>query len=259
MENKALIILADGMRPDGFLACGHPLARTLTETGSCTLSAGTVMPSVTLPCHMSLFHSVPPQRHNVLTNDYTPQVRPVEGLSEQVHRFGGKTAAFYDWEQLRDVSRPGSLDFSFMAAGGAAEGYRASLRRTLGEACRYIPEEQPDFAFFYIGLPDEIGHKYGWMGEEYLEALRDSLTAVEQLLSRLPEAYRVILTADHGGHGRSHGTELPEDMTIPVLCRGREFPAGKELQGISILDIAPTITEVLGIPAVRDWEGRSFL
>ena len=136
MDNKTLLILADGMRPDGFLTCGHPFAETLLSQSSYTMQAQTVMPSVTLPCHMSLFHSVTPQRHNVLTNDYTPPVRPVDGLFEQVSRFEGKTAIFYDWEQLRDLSRPGSLDFSYMAAGHGAEGMHKSLQMTLSEICR---------------------------------------------------------------------------------------------------------------------------
>ena len=38
--------------------------------------------------------------------------------------------------------------------------------------------------------------------------------------------YDVILTADHGGHDRIHGTELPEDMTIPVLMQGPDFAPG---------------------------------
>ena len=259
MDNKTLLILADGMRPDGFLTCGHPFAETLLSQSSYTMQAKTVMPSVTLPCHMSLFHSVTPQRHNVLTNDYTPPVRPVEGLFEQINRFEGKTAIFYDWEQLRDLSRPGSLDFSYMAAGHGAEGMHKSLQMTLSEICRYIPAELPDFVFFYIGVTDEVGHKYGWMGEEYMASVREALDAMQQVISILPASYRVIITADHGGHERYHGTDQPEDMTIPVICRGPEFAAGKQLSSVSILDIAPPVTKLLGIPANRDWEGHSLL
>ena len=41
------------------------------------------MPSVTLPCHMSLFHSVDPDRHGITTNGYVPQVRPIKGMFDQ--------------------------------------------------------------------------------------------------------------------------------------------------------------------------------
>jgi predicted esterase len=73
------------------------------------LDAQTVMPSVTLPCHMSLFHSVDPGRHGITTNTYLPQVRPVTGLVDQLDAFGKKCAFFYTWEELRDLSRPDHL------------------------------------------------------------------------------------------------------------------------------------------------------
>ena len=106
---KVLLILVDGMRPDGLLGCGNAFADTLLEHAQYALDAQTVMPSVTLPCHMSLFHSVTPERHGILTNTYVPQVRPVRGLCE-VLRAAGKTCAFfYNWEELKDLSRPDSL------------------------------------------------------------------------------------------------------------------------------------------------------
>ncbi len=77
MENKVLLILVDGMRSDSLAACGHPYIPRLQRECTSTLQARSMMPSVTLPCHMSLFHSVPPARHGVTTNLYVPQVRPV--------------------------------------------------------------------------------------------------------------------------------------------------------------------------------------
>lgn len=53
---KVILILADGLRPDALEACGHPYGKKILEKGSYSLEAETVYPSVTLPCHMSLFH-----------------------------------------------------------------------------------------------------------------------------------------------------------------------------------------------------------
>ena len=78
---KVILILSDGFRPDALTSCGNPYGRELLEKGSYSLEARTVCPSVTLPCHMSLFHSVPPQRHGILTNTYVPQVRPGISMS----------------------------------------------------------------------------------------------------------------------------------------------------------------------------------
>jgi predicted AlkP superfamily phosphohydrolase/phosphomutase len=56
-----------------------------------------------------------------------------------------------------------------------------------------------------------------------------------------------------------HGTLQPEDMTIPIIAYGTPFDAGKELSGLSILDVAPTIVTLLGVEIPRDWEGRSLV
>ena len=108
-KKKVILISVDGMRPDGLLACGDPYVQELMKRAYYTLDGRTVMPSVTLPCHMSLFHSVDPSRHGITTNLYMPQVRPIDGLFDILHAAGKKNAFFYSWEQLRDISRPGHL------------------------------------------------------------------------------------------------------------------------------------------------------
>ena len=86
MSEKVLLILVDGMRPDSLDVCNHPFIRKMKEEGIYIPTAQTVMPSVTLPCHMSLFHSVARQTWN-FNNTYTPQVRPINGICEQLHLY----------------------------------------------------------------------------------------------------------------------------------------------------------------------------
>ena len=92
---KILLVLIDGMRPDA-LADIPQVKRMMTEA-TYSLDVRTVMPSVTLPCHMSLFHSVDSDRHGITTNTYTPQVRPIAGLCEQLKAAGKQCAFFYNW------------------------------------------------------------------------------------------------------------------------------------------------------------------
>ncbi len=251
---KVLLILADGMRPDSLEACGHPFISEILAHGTRYPAARTVMPSVTLPCHMSLFHSVAPERHGILTNTYVPQVRPVRGLYEVLRAAGKKGAIFYDWEELKDLSRPGALSFSTFLSGHDG-GYEIADARLTALAKSYLETDAPDFVFLYLGWPDCAGHDFGWMGEEYLRAVRGSWDCIETICRGLDDEYLVIVTADHGGHGRSHGTELPEDMTIPILLSHRDLPAA-EAEGGSILDIAPTVCSVLGVAPDGEWEGK---
>ena len=60
MNRKVILISIDGMRPDGLLQCGNPFVEELMKKGTYTLDAASMNPSVTLPCHMSIFHSVTP-------------------------------------------------------------------------------------------------------------------------------------------------------------------------------------------------------
>ena len=53
------------------LECGNPFVKELMETSSYTLNGHSVLPTVTLPCHTSMFYGVPPKRHGILTNTYT--------------------------------------------------------------------------------------------------------------------------------------------------------------------------------------------
>ena len=113
MKNNVILISIDGMRPDGLIKCKNPYVEELKKMASYTFDARTVFPSVTLPCHMSMFHSVPPERHGTTTNTYMPQVRPISGLFEQLKNADKVSAMYYGWEPLRDVSRPGSDPPSF--------------------------------------------------------------------------------------------------------------------------------------------------
>lgn len=255
--DKVILILADGMRPDALLQCGNGYVGELLQKSRYTMSAATVMPSVTLPCHMSLFHGVTPGRHGILTNTYVPQVRPVRGLFEVLRGAGKKCMMFYSWHELRDLARPDALAYSEFVS-GHIYGYENAGPRLTADAIAAVRSEKPDFVFLYLGWPDAAGHGSGWMGEAYMESLRGSVDSVKQVIESIPDDYLVIFTADHGGHDRTHGTELPEDMTIPLILYNRKF-SGEPLEKASILDIASTVTKVLGVAPDSEWEGTSLL
>ena len=257
-NKKVILMLVDGLRPDALTGCGHPYVKELLEMGKYSLEAETVYPSVTLPCHMSLFHSVPPERHGILTNTYVPQVRPIRGLCERLSSAGKICSFFYNWEELRDLSRPSYLAYSYFVSGQSYP-FEKTNEMVTENAISYIEEYKPDFSFIYLGLVDQIGHDYGWMGEEYMKACRLSLDEIKRLVDNFGQEYSIIITADHGGHDRTHGTTQKEDMLIPLICIGSDFEPGSKFESAGICDIAPTITELTGVPAVEDWKGKSLI
>ncbi|HRJ44285.1 MAG: alkaline phosphatase family protein [Caldilineaceae bacterium] len=253
--SKAIFVMIDGLRPDAIAAAGCATLMGLQQRGASTLAARSVMPSVTLPCHMSIFHSVPPTRHGVVTNDWMPMARPLPGLIEQL-RYAGKHAAFFhNWEPLRNLSLPGGLTFSYFRK--TAKIFPHGDNMTIDAALDYIPAQLPDFAFVYLGTTDEMGHLAGWMSDGYLEQVAYVDGQLGRFLAGLPAEYTVLVQADHGGHDRSHGTEMAEDMTIPWLIAGPEIRQGHRISSpVSLLDTAPTLARVLGVPVHEDWEGR---
>ncbi len=259
MENKkkVLLILVDGMRPDALE--GIRFVEALKETSTYSLNAQTVYPSNTLACHMSLFHSIPPSRHG-MDNFYIPMPQPVRGICEQTAAHGLQNAFFYSWEALRNLTRP-ELDTLLYASfiSGRRFGYEATVRELTDNTLDLIERKAPDFVFLYLGWPDGAGHTSGWMSEAYLQAVRGSWAQIERVMEAVGDSYHIIITADHGGHDYGHGLTLPEDMTIPVFLHGEAFAAGQVLEGICILDIAPTVTDLLDIPSVPEWEGKSLL
>jgi phosphopentomutase len=202
-------------------------------------------------------HSVTPERHGILTNTYVPQVRPVVGIFEKIKNAGGVSAMFYGWEPLRDIASPGALKFSTYINAYMKESSDTVLT---DEAIRVIGENKPDFAFLYMVETDEKGgHDNGWMSDEYLRRISIAIDNVKRVIDTFGDEYSVIVMADHGGHDRSHGSTLPEDMIIPLFFYGSEFLGGKEVEGISLLDIAPTIAHLMGIEPEKEWEGHSIV
>ncbi|MBQ6867177.1 MAG: hypothetical protein IJO16_00700, partial [Clostridia bacterium] len=81
---------------------------------------------------------------------------------------------------------------------------------------------------------------------------------IDRIVSSLPDDYAVIITADHGGHDRTHGTEMNEDMLIPIMIMGENIGADL-IENASIMDIAPTITKIMGVYPALEWEGKSLI
>jgi predicted AlkP superfamily pyrophosphatase or phosphodiesterase len=163
-------------------------------------------------------------------------------------------AFFYNWEPLRNVSRPGSLSMTWFRDNVLTEQGDQAVAEAAAEA---LSSHHFDFAFVYFGTVDETGHAHGWLSDHYFAQLERVDRALGTVLASLPDDAHVLIHADHGGHDRSHGTPSPEDMTIPWIVAGPSIRSGFELPGpVSLLDTAPTLARLLGIKPDPQWEGR---
>jgi len=75
----------------------------------------------------------------------------------------------------------------------------------------------------------------------------------------------VVVTADHGeefgDHGFfTHGTGLYNELIhVPLLLAGDGIPSGTRTQAVSLVDVAPTVLDLAGLPPEPTFEGRSLV
>ncbi|MCA0361930.1 MAG: alkaline phosphatase family protein [Armatimonadetes bacterium] len=254
------LISIDGVRPDGIRLAPTPNLDRLVRDGSVSWEAQSVTPSITLPCHQSMFRSVAPMKHGVLNNELRvgPNVPP--SIFDVAARSGQQTAMFGNWSPLRDLGDPEHIHVCYLnnnAHTADGDSHVAEM------AIRGAAAEEFDFLFLYLGHTDWVGHEYGWMSDEYLQAISQVDSCVGRFVDALIALHHpvdFIIASDHGGHDKVHGTEEPEDMTVPFIMWGYRCTTGHKIQQpVTLLDVAPTVTRLMGISAPKVWEGRAVL
>lgn len=150
-------------------------------------------------------------------------------------------------------------------------------------AATHLIEEEPwDFAAIYYDAIDHFGH--GFMRyhppkqdivsdadfEIYNQVVRAGYIYHDMMLARLLELAgedtTVILISDHGFHpDHLRPKAMPMEPAGPAIehrdqgifvAAGPGFKAGHVLTGASLLDIAPTVLTLFGLPAGEDMDGR---
>jgi predicted AlkP superfamily pyrophosphatase or phosphodiesterase len=223
------------------------------QGGAFSLSAQTVFPSVTLVAHSSMLSGLCPSKHGVDWNDYLPQLGYAQGtdLFDLAHAAGLRTYMYVGKEKLRQITEPTSLDnFVFV-----------NDRDTVLME-RLLTEFPQDFGilFIHFAITDGMGHVYGWLSEEQLSVLRRADEALGLLLAELDARNLrgetlIIITSDHGGHSTTHGSSMPEDMTIPWIAAGAGIQPKPLATLIHTIDTAATAAFALGLPLPAEWDG----
>ena len=251
--DHVIIISVDGLRPDAIRRFGARTLQRMVADGSHTFEATTVKPSSTLPSHTSMLTGTDPETHGVGWNDERLEthghvVTPT--IFAAAKAAGFHTAAFFSKSKFQHLAVPGTLDYAQVPAGWPGKWL---ADRTIDGVERYLETERPNLLFVHVGEPDFAGHVFGWMSDPYGWAVRQADEEIGELLDAADEAfgagaYTVLITADHGGHGRGHGSEDPRDVTIPWIAWGKGVSPGVLLEpGIRTMDTAATALWLLGV------------
>lgn len=251
-----VIVSLDGARPDYLLAAPSSNIQAMAAQGAFTWWAQTVEPSITLISHCSMLTGCQPAKHGIDWNTWKPEKGFVKTSTcfEIVKKSGGGTAMFVGKEKLRHIAKPDTVD-KFELVSGSAETIAAA-------AAAWFKTNLPALLFVHYPDPDAAGHAAGWGSAQYLAALATCDRGIGILRLAVEQAGRadrtlLIVTADHGGHQRGHGTRDVRDMTIPWIAFSPGYVRPGEIQVmVGICDTAATAVQALGLKGDPQWDGK---
>jgi hypothetical protein len=112
-----------------------------------------------------------------------------------------------------------------------------------------------------LGAVDVAGHAHGGKSLQYREAALVADHALSRALARVDlERDAIIITSDHGHTNRGgHGGIEPEVMTVPFIAVGAGIKPGAMVTDARLIDIAPTVSALLGIAAPGHGLGRTLV
>jgi len=260
VTGHVVLVSIDGLRPDAIERYGARTLMRIAAEGAYTPDARTIQPSLTLPSHTSMLTGVSPALHGITWNDDSTKTRgtvTVPTIFELARACGSRTAAFFAKSKFRHLMVPGTLDHAVVPGGG-----RLLMAGDIVEAVAdRLSRERPHLLFVHIAEPDYAGHAIGWMSFVYGWAVRRADGALTKLIELADAAYgkgnyTLLVTSDHGGHGRRHGTTEIADVAIPWIAWGRGVHAGRVLPpGVRTMDTGATVLWLLGIGRPAGMEG----
>ena len=262
VTDHVVVISIDGLRPDAIARYEARTLQRLMEEGRYSLTAQTIALSKTLPSHTSMITGVDADKHGVTWNSdrvgehgYV-SVQTMFGLA---HANGFSTAALFSKTKFHHLEVPNTLDF-VRSPKRSIEGPWPSSR-TADYVASYLRDNSPNLLFVHFAETDLMGHTFGWMSWMYGMAVKEVDLAVARVLDKADERfgagmYTVIVTADHGGHKKTHGTSDKQDRTIPWIVWGAGVQRGDTLSGIRTMDTAATVLWMLRLETPETWAGR---
>ena len=269
------IISIDGGKPKVINDTEMPVIKKLAAEGAVTWVANTIVPPKTLPSHTSMLTGLGPDKHQVLWNDYLPirgfvKVPTVFSLTKQSDP-ASITAAFVGKVKFRHLWLRDSLDvFDFggpqdtapVAAADEIEKRVVPAQTVAKGASAYIVEKKPRLCFIHFPDADSAGHKSGWGSPEQKEAFRVCDQALGQIMRAMDQAgiagtSVVLVTADHGGTGKNHKDDTPDDRNIPWIAWGKGVKKTHAITAaVNTFDTAATALWLLDLPLPSDLDGK---
>ena len=253
LARHVIVVTFDGTRSDVFWSSVR-FINELKEQGVWAERMVTVYPTVTYPAHTSLFTGTWPQIHTVLENYYVDL--EVEDLFEVAESHGYRTAMVTPVTTLANMLGT-SKTVKITNVDYASE--------ATDKAIEVLREHRPNLLWVHMIDPDEAGHEYTADSEQYAMAIRNCDYQVERLYNETlklgwENSTVIIVTADHGMFfNKHHNVWPPLVIDVPLFMWGAPLKKNYAIAGARIVDLAPTIAFILGMPAPKNAVGKPLL
>jgi arylsulfatase A-like enzyme len=289
-----VLVSLDTLRADRMSLYGSerrttPRLEARLGRGGIVLERALAQASMTLPSHMTLFTSLMPCAHQQYAWSIDPRLPPgLELLAEVLRDAGYRTVAVTEDGFVGNrFSFPLGFDrfVEFNRRGESATHPVAA--ETFALARRLLSGFREDAPFLLFVHTYQVHEPYlpppGYVerltGKEqdaatpmldlydaeilYLDELLDGLLEVAETAPQHDHTYFVIFSDhgeeffEHGAHG--HGQSLYEELIrVPLIVRGPGVWNGRMAGQWGLIDVAPTLLEVAGLPPWSQARGQSF-
>jgi phosphopentomutase len=141
---------------------------------------------------------------------------------EMATKAGYVTAMIAGKSKFSTLNPPNSITHVFVPEGANESVSGGVVAR---EAVKILEAYKPALTMIHFPDVDSTGHAHGWGSREQFEAIEKTDTYLAEVYRALDRtgmraSTAVILTADHGGAGLTHGAEDPRSRHIPWIIAG---------------------------------------
>lgn len=265
-----MIISIDGLRPDRALLANMPTLRTMIREGSYTFWARTTAVSITLPSHASMLTAVTPKKHGIEWNRDLPLKEPVypryPTIFEMATRAGYTSALIAGKSKFSTLAKPSTITWTAIPA---EENSKDTNAEVTASAVKIIEAHKPAVIVVHYPEVDSTGHAKGWGSKEQFAKIEETDGELATLFASLDragirESTVIILSADHGGAGISHGAEDARSRHIPWIATGPGVIKNADLTQNASLEVntedtCATACWLLGLPQLPYFDGKPVL
>ncbi len=255
-----VIISVDGLRPDAIDVKRMPNLQRLVPRGLRASNAQTVRPSITIAAHVSMLTGLDSSRHKVTGKSFGHGYYRQPTVFSIAKASGLTTAMLFSKKKLDFLANPNYVDFVYGPQRHREIPVDASADAIADAFDEAWSRDKYGLTLIHLREPDKAGHRWGWMSKPYLRAATKTDRAIGRILATLASVEAkaaVLVTADHGGHGRSHQKKRLEIMTIPWILVAPGIPAGVAIdKATHVYDTAPTVLALLGLSVPIDIDGQ---